>query len=74
MDFIHGVNVYTIIRAKALASLLYAYYSGVLVGAALIILMLPSTCVKEAGASIKLITDLAFDIALMGLVCITLPL
>ena len=74
MDFVYRVNVYTIVRAKALASLLYAHYSGVLIGAALIILVLPSTRVKEVGASVKLITDLALNITLIGLACITLPL
>jgi len=74
VDFVHRVNVYTIVRAKALASLLYTHYSGVLVGAALITLILPSIRVKEAGASIKLITDLALNITLIGLACTTLPL
>ena len=74
MDFVCGVNVYTIVRAKALASLLYTRYSGVLIRAALIILILSSTRVKEVGASIKLIIDLAFNIALIGLAYITLPL
>jgi hypothetical protein len=74
VDFICGVNVYTIIRTKALASLLYIYYSGVLIRAALIILMLPSTRVKEVGTSVKLIIDLALNITLIGLVYITLPL
>ena len=45
-----------------------------LIRAALIALMLPFTHVKEVGASIKLITDLALNIALMGLACTTLPL
>ena len=74
MDFVRGVNVYTIIRAKALASLLRIYYSGVLIGAVLIALMLPFTRVKKAGASVKLIADLALNIALIGLACTTLPL
>ena len=74
MDFIHGVNVYTIVRAKALALLLYARYSGMLIRAALITLMLPSTRVKEVGTSVKLIADLALNITLTGLVCTTLPL
>jgi hypothetical protein len=74
VDFIRGVNVYTIVRAKALALLLYTRYSGVLIRAALIILILPSTRIKEAGASIKLIIDLALNIALTGLAYITLPL
>jgi hypothetical protein len=74
VDFVYRVNVYTIVRAKALASLLYTRYGGVLVRAALIILMLPSTRVKEAGASVKLIIDLALNIALIGLAYITLPL
>jgi hypothetical protein len=74
VDFVCGVDVYTIVRAKALALLLRVYYSGVLIRAALITLILPSICVKEAGASVKLIADLALDIALTGLACITLPL
>jgi len=74
VDFIHGVNVYTIIRAKAPALLLYTRCSGVLIRAALIALMLPSTRVKEVGASVKLIADLALNIALIGLAYITLPL
>ena len=74
MDFIRGVNVYTIIRTKALALLLYARYSGVLIKAALIILMLPFIRVKEAGISIKLITDLALNITFAGLAYTTLPL
>ena len=45
-----------------------------LIRAALIALMLPSTRVKEAGISIKLITDLALNIALTGLAYTTLPL
>jgi hypothetical protein len=74
VDFVYGVNIYTIVRAKALASLLYTRYSGVLIGAALITLILPSTRVKEVGASIKLVTDLALNITLTGLAYITLPL
>ena len=74
MDFVRGVDIYTIVHAKALASLLCARCGGVLIEAALIALVLPSTRVKEAGANIKLIADLALDIALMGLACITLPL
>jgi hypothetical protein len=46
----------------------------VLIRAALIILMLPSTRVKEAGTSVKLIADLALNIALAGLAYTTLPL
>jgi len=46
----------------------------VLVRAALIALMLPFTRVKEVGASIKLIADLALNIALTGLAYTTLPL
>ena len=74
MDFTYGVNVYTIIYAKALALLLYTHYSGVLIRAALIILVLPFIRVKEAGISVKLIIDLALNITLTGLACITLPL
>jgi hypothetical protein len=74
VDFVCGVNVYTIVRAKALALLLYIRYSGVLIRAALIILILPSTRVKEAGTSVKLIIDLALNITLIGLAYITLPL
>ena len=74
MDFVHKVNVYTIIRVKAPASLLYTRCSGVLIRAALIALILPSTYVKKVGTSVKLIADLALNIALMGLACITLPL
>jgi hypothetical protein len=74
VDFICGVNVYTIVRAKALALLLCIYYSGVLIRAALIILILSSTRVKEVGIGIKLIIDLALNIALAGLVYTTLPL
>jgi hypothetical protein len=74
VDFIHRVDVYTIIRAKALALLLYIRYSGVLIRAALIILILPSIRVKEVGAGVKLIIDLALNITLAGLAYITLPL
>jgi len=74
VDFIYGVNIYTIIHAKAPALLLYIRYSGVLIRAALITLILPSTRIKEAGASIKLIIDLALNIALIGLAYTTLPL
>jgi hypothetical protein len=74
VDFICGVNIYTIIRAEAPALLLYTRYGGVLIRAALIILILPSTRVKEAGISVKLIIDLALNITLAGLVYITLPL
>jgi hypothetical protein len=74
VDFVCGVNIYTIVHAKAPASLLRVYYGGVLVRAALITLILPSTRVKEVGTSIKLIIDLALNIALTGLVYITLPL
>ena len=74
MDFVRGVNVYTIVRAKALASLLHTHYSGVLIRAALIILILPSIRVKEVGANVKLIADLALNIALVGLAYTTLSL
>ena len=74
MDFVYRVNVYTIVRAKAPALLLYIRYSGVLVRAVLITLILPFTRVKEVGASVKLIADLALNITLIGLACTTLPL
>jgi hypothetical protein len=74
VDFVRGVNVYTIVRAEAPASLLYICYGGVLVRAVLITLMLPSIYVKKVGAGVKLIIDLALNITLAGLAYITLPL